>query len=132
MSQTSRESRESRADRAVNNRLLRVLLPGEGEALDRLLEEAVVEEGEGEVGGGVGWEECSIPWLVVQLMMALSRQEKNKINTGDECNSSCTTFFHSFFFYARRGHTHTDVEQAGKLMIAGLCILFGRHVTDAQ
>jgi hypothetical protein len=84
----------------VNNRLLRVLLPGEGEALDRLVEEAVVEEVEGEVGGGVGWEECSIPRLVVQLLMvmALSRREKNKINTGDECNSSCTTFFHSFFF----------------------------------
>ena len=25
-------------------------------------------------------------------------------------------FFHSFF-YARRGHTHTDVEQARKLML---------------
>ena len=77
----------------MNNWLLRVLLPGEGEALDCLVEEAVVEEGEGGVEGGVGREECLIPRLVVQLMMALSRHKKNEINTGDECNSSCLTFF---------------------------------------
>ena len=40
----------------MNNRLLRVLLPGEGEALDRLVEEAVVEDrgrrrGDGGRGG---------------------------------------------------------------------------------
>ena len=42
-----RESPESRESCFVNNRLLSVLSPGEREALDRLVEEALVEEQQG-------------------------------------------------------------------------------------